>query len=118
MKAEFERIFKQAECEHTHVTVKMVGDRPCAGDVDPVAQAALTDTCRAILEEVAGVQVHFTPSSTDCNIPLSMGIPSLCISVYRGAGMHTREEYVELDSLSTGLEISIKTMCQLTEVAQ
>jgi acetylornithine deacetylase/succinyl-diaminopimelate desuccinylase-like protein len=118
MKAEFERIFRQAECEHTHVTVKMVGDRPCAGDVDPVAQAALTDTCRAILEEVAGVQVHFTPSSTDCNIPLSMGIPSLCISVYRGAGMHTREEYVELDSLSTGLEISIKTMCQLTEVAQ
>lgn len=116
MQKEFARIFREADCAHTKVQVKMIGDRPCAGDVDPAALKALIDTCCEVIEETTGTKVCFTPSSTDCNIPLAMGIPAVCISVYEGAGMHTREEYVELDSLPTGLEISIKAMCKLTEV--
>lgn len=43
--------------------------------------------------------------STDCNIPLSLGIPSICVGCYRGKGVHTREEYVEIDSLAQGYKV-------------
>lgn len=39
-----------------------------------------------------GIEVIRESSSTDCNIPLSLGIPALCIGVYMGAGWHTRNE--------------------------
>ena len=44
--------------------------------------------------------------STDCNIPLSLGIPSVCVGSFRGAGAHTREEYVETDSLEEGYKVA------------
>ena len=44
--------------------------------------------------------------STDCNIPLSMGIPAICPGCVMGAGAHTREEYVEIDSLLPGLKVA------------
>ena len=47
------------------------------------------------------------PCSTDCNIPLSLGIPAVCVGTYRGTGAHTREESVEKDSLKTGLRIAL-----------
>ena len=45
----------------------------------------------------------FAAGSTDCNIPLSRGVAALCLGVYRGFGAHTREEYVETDSLLPGM---------------
>ena len=41
--------------------------------------------------------------STDCNVPLSMGIPAICVGCYEGAGAHTREEHIRIDSLLPGL---------------
>ena len=39
-----------------------------------------------------------------CNIPLSMGVPSICFGGYRGHGAHTREEYIEVESLLPGMK--------------
>ena len=50
-----------------------------------------------------GEGLNLRSGSTDCNIPLSMGIPSLSLGCYRGNGAHTREEYVEISSLHAGL---------------
>ena len=52
--------------------------------------------------------MEFRPGSTDCNIPLSMGIPSVCAGCYNGKGAHTREEYVEIDSLLPGLKTAFE----------
>ena len=41
-------------------------------------------------------------ASTDCNIPLSQGIPAVCFGGYVGHKGHTRQEFVELDSLEVG----------------
>lgn len=43
--------------------------------------------------------------STDCNIPLSMGIPAVCFGVYEGHGAHTREEWVDIESTRDGMKI-------------
>ena len=48
--------------------------------------------------------------STDCNIPLSLGIPATCFGLYHGAGAHTREEWLEIDSLLPGLMLGLSTV--------
>ena len=53
-----------------------------------------------------GLEVKFRAGSTDCNIPLSMGIPAVCVGCVRGGGAHTREEYVEVDSLLPGIKVA------------
>ena len=74
----------------------------------------LVSACREVMEEVTGVSVALSPSSTDCNIPLSEGIPAVCIGVYCGEGLHTRNEHLELSTLPTGLEVSILTALRIT----
>ena len=44
-------------------------------------------------------------SSTDCNIPLSEGIPAICFGVCRAFGSHTREEKVNIASLQDGCRL-------------
>jgi len=86
------------------VTVTKVGDRPCSGDVPADRQAALmARACASSLRQI-GKSIEFGAGSTDCNIPLSAGIPAICVGCYEGKGAHTREEYVEIDSLLPGLK--------------
>ena len=113
MQAHFERIFADARARGIDLHVSLIGERPCMGPVDPVKMEELTERCRAIIEETASVQVATRAGSTDCNIPLSLGIPAVCISAYNGGGMHTREEWLEKDSLPTGLEIGIRIATEL-----
>jgi acetylornithine deacetylase/succinyl-diaminopimelate desuccinylase-like protein len=115
MKERFEKIFANANTEKTRVLVKQIGERPCADKVNENEMQRLVEICRKIVEEIANVKTKQTPASTDCNIPLSLGIPALCIPTYNGAGAHTREESVEKASLVPGLEIAIKTVLAITE---
>lgn len=87
------------------VDIKRLGDRPSMGEVDPTAQAELEAICLASVEEVTGMRIPLHSGSTDINLPLSLGIPALCFGAYRGAGAHTREEWIDTASLSGGLTI-------------
>ena len=92
------------------VEVELLGERPCMGDVDPEAQAKLLAMGREALEAYFTAPVRVHSGSTDCNIPLSMGIPSLCLGCYNGDGAHTREEWVAIDSLHPGLKVAFDLM--------
>ena len=113
MKANFERIFTKARERGIELKIDLIGERPCMGNVDISEIERLTSICRPIIEDTANVNVVTKSSSTDCNIPLSLGIPALCIGVYRGGRSHTREEWVEKASLPTGLEIGIKVALEV-----
>lgn len=52
------------------------------------------------------------PNSTDSNIPLSLGIPANTIGTVSGGLAHTRQEWVDLRSLPTGLKIAVALMAQ------
>ena len=107
MRTHFERIFDSLRSDEVKVDVEMVGDRPCSNIEDKKIDE-LKDIAVPIIEEVIGSQVRFESSSTDCNIPLSLSVPALCVGVNSHAGVHTREEWVEKESLVPGLEIAIK----------
>ena len=88
------------------VTVTPVGDRPCGGDVDVGKVKAMMDWANEASSRHYGKPHSFGQGSTDCNIPLSMGIPSICVGCYNGDRSHTREEWVEIDSLLPGLKFA------------
>ncbi|MBQ6826315.1 MAG: M20/M25/M40 family metallo-hydrolase [Clostridia bacterium] len=115
MKAKFEEIFENARSEKVQVNVKMVGDRPCSF-IDDSKIEALEKITVPIIEDVIGDKVSFGSSSTDCNIPLSLGVPALCVGVNMHEKTHTREEWVHKESIVLGLEIAIKLGKALTEV--
>lgn len=113
MEEKFTSIFEAARSENVQVNVTKIGDRPC-GDIDDAEIEKRRKLVKPIIEDVIKAPVTFKSASTDCNIPLSMGIPALCIGVYTGGGAHTREEWVEKESLQQGLEIAIKVSAALT----
>lgn len=84
------------------LTVEIIGIRPC-GDVDPARQEALAKSCQAAFAGLPIPRRH--PASTDCNLPLSMGIPAVCIGLCCGGGAHTPEEYILPDSLPAGVSV-------------
>lgn len=85
------------------VIAEKIGDRPCTGDVDPDREQALVDRAAAAMDRQLGFAPELHSGSTDCNIPLSVGIPAIAIGGCKGVGVHTREEYLELNTLEPGL---------------
>ena len=101
----FEKTIESFRAMGVEVEVEKIGDRPCSGEVDEKAYDALKNRARAALKESLGLEMTDRSGSTDCNIPLSMGIPAVCFGVCRGAGCHTREEKLETASLHDGCKL-------------
>ena len=66
----------------------------------------ISDRAMEVVRQATGSMPRRGSGSTDCNIPLSLGIPSVCVGCYRGEGAHTRSEYVEIDSLKQGYQVA------------
>ena len=115
MKARFEKIFENSAKDGVKINVTLIGERPCAGDVDVSREDELKKIAADALAAVTGDEIKFTSSSTDCNIPLSLGIPAICIGVYNGYGAHTREEYLEKASLVKGFELGVYAAVKFSE---
>lgn len=111
MEQKFRQIFDSAVSSKVNVQVEKVGDRPCNRTEKQVIEAFKARFVPA-LEQIVG-KITYGSASTDCNIPLSMGIPALCVGVYRGGGAHTREEWVDKTSLPQGLCVALTTILSL-----
>ena len=103
MQAHFDRIVEEFRSAGVQIETEVVGDRPCGLEVD---NTALAERAARTVQAHYGLVPQFSVGSTDCNIPLSMGIPAICPGCVMGAGAHTREEYVEIDSLLPGLKVA------------
>ncbi len=93
------------ERDGVDIQTELVGDRPADADTPIAGLAELEAQAICMLREVAGMEPNVHPSSTDANIPLSLGIPALCVGAVRGAGAHTREEWIDPSSLPEGLAL-------------
>lgn len=105
MQAAFEEKFAKAKAEgegKAEFTVTLVGERPCGGEIDEKLHRQMTDRAKELSLKYSGAECKENSGSTDCNIPMSLGVPALCISAYAGGGSHTREEFVKIDSLEPG----------------
>ena len=118
MEDKFQKIFKYRNTDDVNLNVEVVGLRPC-GALDENAKAVqdkMLERASAILKEYnGGKDLRIGSGSTDCNIPLSMNIPSLCYGFYNGQGAHTREEYIEISSLEPGYHVAFESILDYFE---
>ncbi|MBR5485957.1 MAG: M20/M25/M40 family metallo-hydrolase [Oscillospiraceae bacterium] len=108
MKDKFVALIKQHREKDLRMAVTHLGTRPCMMNVDKEKQAELTMECSSIIEKYLMSAPILKSGSTDANIPLSMGIPSVCLGLYYGGNAHTRDEWLDLDSLDSGFHIALE----------
>lgn len=90
------------------LTVEPIGVRPCACGVPQDRMDALQ---RRVERAFAGLPLPtLVPASTDCNLPLSMGIPAICLGLADCAGAHTTEEYLRPDSIPAGAGVLLRLL--------
>lgn len=112
MERHFQALIAAWQTKGVTVEVQLVGERPTMGPVDPAAQQALVEQICAAIRRWSDQELRLKSGSTDCNIPLSMGIPSACTGCYIGGGAHTREEWLRIDSLEAGLHLAFDLVLQ------
>jgi acetylornithine deacetylase/succinyl-diaminopimelate desuccinylase-like protein len=99
-----EKLFKDSDREGVRIMAEIIGERP-AGEIPadhPLVQLALTCT------REQGLDTFLTIGSTDANIPLSLGIPSVVMGVSTGGGAHTLHEYIDNDPVDQGMESLVR----------
>lgn len=103
MKENFRQMVQRFQQQRSgiHLEMSLIGERPCSGKVDPAALSSLTRRASASIKAIAGTTPTIGSGSTDCNIPLSLGIPAICFGGLLGDGVHTREEYVQIPAFLT-----------------
>ncbi len=103
----FEDVLEAFRADGLDIEAELLGERPCGSreNGDP-RQAALLERCKDAVERHTGLKPEIVAMSTDCNIPFSLGIPAATVGLCRGGGAHTREEWIEIESLQAGLRIA------------
>ena len=115
MEETFSAVVEDFRARGVDIEVESLGVRPCGEGVDPAAQQELSDWSEALLRRHTAGDIVVEPASTDCNIPLSLGIPAVSFGLCDGGGAHTRQEWVETASLETGLRIALETVLHVSE---
>ncbi len=113
MRVFFENEISKAKySKNAEIKVNTVGERPCSGDVDSEKLAKISEKCIKICEKHSGIKCLAGSGSTDCNIPMSLGVPAVCVGLYLGGGEHTREEKVEISSIPVGIKIAAELILE------
>jgi len=90
--------------------VKEIGSRPGGGLSD---DAPILECLRAV-DAHLGIRSHLDCSSTDANIPLSLGIPAISIGAGgQGGGAHTASEWFQPEGRELGLRRILLALCLL-----
>jgi acetylornithine deacetylase/succinyl-diaminopimelate desuccinylase-like protein len=92
------------------VKVKEIGSRPAAALPE---NSAILQYLRAV-DAHLGIRSHLDCSSTDANIPLSLGIPAVAIGAGGlGGGAHTSQEWFSPEGRDLGLKRILLTLLLL-----
>ena len=94
-----EILVRKANRPSVNVSLKIIGDRP-VGKI-PADHPLVNLAYRILLEQ--GIEPCLNIGSTDANIPLSMGLPAICLGLTMGNSAHTNREYIQTRPLSKGL---------------
>lgn len=97
-------IIRKQDNDQITTEIEVLGERPAGSTPGsaPIVQAAVQ-----ILRDL-GLDPYTDASSTDANVPISRGIPAVCVGVTRGEGSHRMEETIQVEPISIGLTQLLK----------
>ncbi len=94
-----DQIIEQADGRGITVQREVLGERP-AGIVP--LDSRIVSVATGVLSGL-GLDPLCDASSTDANIPISRGIPAICIGLTSGGNVHREDEFIDVDPIPTGL---------------
>jgi acetylornithine deacetylase/succinyl-diaminopimelate desuccinylase-like protein len=99
----FEQVIRKLVNDHRQpdleFTVRVVGDRP-AGSIP--RSHPLVALARQVLESL-GATPYLETGSTDANVLLAAGLPTVTIGIAHGSNAHRVDEYIETEQVADGL---------------
>lgn len=110
MEQYFYDVIGKFQKEGLRVSVETLGIRPCGKGVDTSKQTMLTTQHAEIIKMFSGMEADIRTGSTDANIFLAHGIPSNVIGTAIGGRTHTREEWLDAESMVTGQKIGLASI--------
>lgn len=106
MRQNMDRVVNEARSNGVKLHISTVGVRPGASPaLDRAALRRFTDKSIEVIRSWFDGGIDETPYGTDSNWPLSLGVLANTIGTVRGEYAHTRQEWVDVDSLRTGMAI-------------
>jgi tripeptide aminopeptidase len=106
-----EGMIRSANKEGVKIEYELIGQRP-AGEI--ASDHPLIRLAGECLRE-QGLKAELTSGSTDANIPLSRGYPSVVLGVTTGSGAHTVHEYIEVGPVEKGMEQLVRFVSKVME---
>lgn len=109
IEAQVKMLVENFQQKNVEFTMESIGKRE-AGEI--AVNHPLVEVARCVVEDLG-----FTPKldigSTDANVPLSRGLPAICIGLTHGAKAHTLDEYILTAPVRSGLT----QLLQLAQIA-
>ena len=111
--AVLDRLVREAAVPGVRATTTIISDRP-AGRLDPAHPlvVGLREVHRA-----HGLDAALTASSTDANIPLSLGIPAVAMGISGGGQVHSPNEWLDTGSVLPGLHLLADAVVRTAVIA-
>jgi len=94
-----ELLVQAANRQGIEASCEVIGQRPSGklSSLHPLVQLAKHSL------EAQGIHPNLTIGSTDANLPISLGYPSVCLGLTLGSGAHTLDEMIYTQPLKQGM---------------
>lgn len=92
--------------------IQVVGERPAGGMPKDAPMAKLADDAIRWI----GLNPEYQASSTNMNIPVSQGVPTICIGISRGERTHTIHEHVPVAPIADGVAQLVRLTVEAAEM--
>jgi acetylornithine deacetylase/succinyl-diaminopimelate desuccinylase-like protein len=94
------RVVREASGREVDVHMERIGDRP-EGQI-PADHPLVRLAWESLQKQ--GITPHLSLGSTDASVPLSRGLPAVCLGLTTGGGAHTTQEFIHCPPLAYGLD--------------
>ncbi len=115
MEKAFKALIDRHRSAGVKIQIELLGHRPGLGDIDIRKLDDWTRNNIQIIRRHYTGPMNLKPQSTDSNIPLSRGQLANTIGTIVGKDAHKREEWIDLDSIPTGLAIVLDLLLQTVQ---
>lgn len=96
---QIKQVIGEQQGQDYSIQTELIGSRP-GGVLD--SEHPLVAAAHRALREAGEQGITLAIGSTDANLPLSEGIPAVCVGLTYGGEAHTEEEYIETAPLQRG----------------
>ncbi len=112
LSAQVRKIIETKPGKGLEAKIQVVGERPAGGMPKDAPMAKLA--ANAI--RWVGLNPEYQASSTNMNIPVSQGVPTICIGISHGERTHTIHEQVPVAPIADGLAQLVRLTVEAAEM--